>query len=252
MKPETTERESPITIREVEGLELHLQYPGQHSVQNCHVCLDTETGELWAEADEIIGGGAPENVWHGIVRRWRISEPLKADAANALLEEIAPAAERIYYDSERVFDGHNQVCRMGEDALEAKDEIEATIRAHEPWSEYERVNIWDACDWFAPCSDSELGISAATTDAQLSEIVKREEERASEDGVDALEGTEEYLTSRRDRAFADLAREVDAASEYVHVSDELDAWLRAKLLAGAEEDADALAASLDAEIGGAS
>lgn len=224
MNTEAIEMTSLITIHRVEGLELHFQYAGEYSPQPCYVELDTETGDLRASYDANIGRGVPVRVFNGIVRRWRIAA-LKADAANALLEEIAPLAERVYYDSKTVWDGHNFVGRMGEDAQAAVEEIAVLIERHEPWDEHDRVSIWDAYNWFGSIGGEEaqrhaLGITAATTDEELAAIIEREEVTANIEGVDVLEGAAEHLTRLRDHARdyvtdetgEDLARVVEAAT----------------------------------------
>lgn len=248
MESEANEIASPITIRRVDGLELHVQYGGQNSPQPCYVCLDTETGELWAEASAVEG----VRVWHGIVRRWRVPA-LKADAANALLEEVAPLAAQIYYDSATVWDGHNHVGELSEDALDAEEEIGALIERHEPWSEYERISIWDAHDWYGGIGGRRtqrlhLNITAATTDEQLAALIEHEEGVAEGEGVDVLNGAAEYLTALRDEAVEELVGAVGDASEYLHDTGTMRAWILMRVREGAEQDAEALAAALDATL----
>ena len=83
-----------ITVRPVAGTELYTRYPGQSAAQSCHVELDAERGTLSAASNPEIGNAVPMAVHHGRVLRWQI-QPLRADAANALLAEIAPLAERV-------------------------------------------------------------------------------------------------------------------------------------------------------------
>ena len=114
----TEATESAITITPVEGDELYRRYRGETSQQPVYVSLDCETGELSAAASSIIGSGAPMDVFNGIVRRWRIPA-LTENAANALLAEIAPLAERVVAGFERVFDGSSHVGKYDDDAIDA-------------------------------------------------------------------------------------------------------------------------------------
>ena len=63
--------------------------------------------------------------------------------------------------------------------------------------------MWAASDWFASFTDKalarDLGITAKTTDDELSNIAFREEQTALDsDGCDGVEGVVEYLTKIRD------------------------------------------------------
>ena len=165
----TEATESAITITPVEGDELYRRYRGETSQQPVYVSLDCETGELSAAASSIIGSGAPMDVFNGIVRRWRIPA-LTENAANALLAEIAPLAERVVAGFERVFDGSSHVGKYDDDAIDAIGEI--LDLCDRDWSD-QTIEAWDAADWFGgvggrDAQRASLGITAeGDADVQL-------------------------------------------------------------------------------------
>lgn len=194
-----TETESAITITPVAGTALHHRYRGQTSAQPAHVELDCDTGELSASHNTEIGSGVPVKVWHSRTLRWRIPA-LTAEAANALLEEIAPLCERIVAGYEKVWDGNNHVGQFDDDAIAARDEVYALCDRN--WSEGEVIEVWDAADWYGAVGRVEaqansLGITATTTDEELAAIEEREENEAA---PRLLEGLSRHLKMLRDEA----------------------------------------------------
>lgn len=186
-----------ITIKNVEGNELHLEYQGQHGRQPCRVCLDCERRELYAEADPIIGSGMPMRMWHGHVQHWRIP-CLKGDAANRLLQSLAEEAAVVCDGYSSVWDGHNHVADFSDSAKSALEGITVTCEAAHDVSDHDMVSIWKAEDWYQPIDPArELGITALTTDAQLDELAESEERSASCDGHD-VEGIRKFLGKVRD------------------------------------------------------
>ncbi len=195
----TEATESAITITPVEGDELYRRYRGETSQQPVYVSLDCETGELSAAASSIIGSGAPMDVFNGIVRRWRIPA-LTENAANALLAEIAPLAERVVAGFERVFDGSSHVGKY-DDAIDAIGEI--LDLCDRDWSD-QTIEAWDAADWFGgvggrDAQRASLGITAETTDEELSAIEDREVSNAS---PRIIENAGAWLVRLRDEAAA--------------------------------------------------
>lgn len=191
-----------ITITQVSGTELYNRYPQQTSPQDCYVELDCEAETLSAEANPEIGNAIPFSVYHGRTLRWSIPA-LRADAANALLAEIAPLAERVCAGYECEWDGNNHVGRLDDDATAAREEIERLCSQDR--DEHETVSVWDAAEWFGPLGSRstqavELGITAATTDDELAEIVRRERDNADGEHVDEIEGLATYLSGLRETA----------------------------------------------------
>jgi hypothetical protein len=194
------------------GTSLHHRYPRQTSPQDCYVQLDCETGKLLADWNGEIGNAVPVRVHHGHVQRWGIPA-LRDGAANALLEEIAPLAERVVagYDSE--WDGNNHVAAFDDDASEAIVEISALCERAEGDAQEDGVRVWDAADWYGGVGDHDaqrrsLGITAATTDAELDAIETREDESAKGNECDEIEGHAKHLHMLRDEA-----REASAESD---------------------------------------
>lgn len=183
---------------------LYHRYDGQGSAQDCYIWLDCETSQLGASHDAETGNAIPFAVYYGHTQRWSIPA-LKADAANALLEEIAPLAARVIAGYSSEWDGSN-FADFDADAEAARDEITALCeRATNSADESDCVNVWDAGSWYGAAGSrdqqrAELGITAATTDAELDEIETREDASARADGCDVIEGHADYLRRLRDEA----------------------------------------------------
>jgi len=187
-----------VTIKPVaEDRALFCHYKGQPSPQPCYIELDCEERALSASYDGEIGNAIPFRVYHGRCIRWTIP-CLTATAANALLEELAEEAARICDGYDQVWDGHNHVGKLDDDARAASDTIQATCEGGS-WSDHEIISPpWHAGDWYEPVNVAvELKISAQTTDEELAEIVEREERAASDDGHE-VEGIFEHLKEVRD------------------------------------------------------
>ena len=107
-----------IRCDESDPAELYHKYPGQSERQDCYLELDLEAETLMCDWNCDIGNAVPMAVWHGMVRRYTIP-CLTSAAANALMDEILPIAERIFAGYERVWDGSNNVGRLDEDAADA-------------------------------------------------------------------------------------------------------------------------------------
>lgn len=177
---------------------LHHRYHGQSERQDCYIELDCQDGELTADYNAEIGNAVPMAVHHGHVRRYTIP-CLKADAANALLDKIAPLAQRIVDGYSSEWDGNNHVADLDDDAQAAEAEIESLCDYD---YDVETVTVWQAEDWFAGVGGydrqrAEMGITAATTDEELDAMTKREEAQATADEVDAIEGVRAHLEMLR-------------------------------------------------------
>lgn len=184
---------------------LHKQYPRQHGAQPVHVFLDCRgEGRLGAEPDAEIGSGVPAPVYYGHVLRWRIPA-LKGDAANALLARIAPLAARVCAGYTKHWDGNNHVGRFSADATAAEEQIRDLC--DHAGSADEQIQVFTAGDYFGALGSllvqaRELGITADTTDAQLTAIGETELGRP---GVDVIDGLADHLDAIRAACIADLA-----------------------------------------------
>jgi len=194
----STETESTVTIVEVEGTALHRQYAGQHKPQPCYVSLSCDTGNLSASYDPEIGNGVPFSVYHGREQRWSIPA-LTEEAANGLLAEILPLAERVVAGYERVWNGSNHVGQFTEDAEQAMESIYDLCQRD--WSD-RTIEAWDAADWFGGVGNRaaqrrSLKITAETTDEALAAIIETEDDAAH---PRIIEGLAKYITALRDDA----------------------------------------------------
>ncbi|MGY3341101.1 hypothetical protein ACVW0K_007294 [Streptomyces filamentosus] len=199
-----------LTILPTRAAELHLQYKGQSKPQPAYLELDLEAGRLYADTDAVVGSGSPDSVRHGFDRRYRIPA-LTGQAADRLLEEIRPLAQRMLADWEEVWDGNNMVARLGEDALAAEEEIEAIVARYEDEHDVDPADliaVWDVDSATNGCEAEEYEITAGTTDEQLDEIaaqIRKELADCDSRSVDTVvvEGLDAYLRNLRDNAEAD-------------------------------------------------
>lgn len=189
-----------INVVHIEGTALYLHLRGQTGPQPAHVCLDCRTGRLTAEADPHIGA-SPADAYNGHIQRW-IIPTLREGPANSLLDEIAPIAARVVAGYSVEFQHGNKVARFAADAEAAIEEIRALCdEAGEDSSG--KVSVWKASEWFAPLGGtatqaSELGITASTTDEELTALAVREKDQYLGSEVDDIEGLDDYLTALRD------------------------------------------------------
>ncbi|MGW1189261.1 hypothetical protein [Streptomyces sp. NPDC002559] len=153
--------------------ELFCHYSGQSEAQSAYIELDLREGALLADYDSEIGGGCPFSVFHGFDRRYTVPV-LTAEAANRVMREIAPLAERILADWEEEWDGNNMVARLGEDAAAAEEEIEAALGTghpdEHPFGEKDLVGMWDIDGAVNGNEAEEYEITATTSDERLEEI----------------------------------------------------------------------------------
>ena len=196
-----------VQINTVAPAELHHQYPGQNEPQPCYVELDLRTRTLGTDWNGEIGNAVPFSVHHGFDRRYPIPA-LTSTAANTLLEQIRPLAERMVSDWEEQWDGNNQVAVLGDDAAAAEAEIEKLCG--DPgdgwdgaWEASECVTVWDADGATNGEEAAEYDITADTTDERLDEIeeqIRQDLVGISDSDEVVLEGVDDYLRQLRDDA----------------------------------------------------
>lgn len=125
---------------------LFAHYQGQVQPQPAYVSLDLNTGEIDADYSGEIGNGMPADVWHGVVRRYKIAVDLTADQVTKLLDDIKPKLQRVLDGSEVVWDGSNWVGELDEDAANAEDELNMVS----PFgTEMGGLVITDLAEWLA-------------------------------------------------------------------------------------------------------
>lgn len=201
-------RETPmtVTITTVEPAELHHQYTGQNAPQSAYVEVDLENQHVHADYDPEIGNAIPARVVHGIARRYPIPA-LTSTAANNLLEQIRPLAERMVADWDEYWDGSNHKGVLGDDARAAEEKIQELTGDPRDWGDHwdpsDVVTVWDTDGAITGDEAEEYGITADTTDERLDEI--EEEIRENLKGISdsdevVLEGVWEHLVQLRDDA----------------------------------------------------
>lgn len=212
-----------------EPAELYRHYDGQTEAQGAYIELDTQDPSLLADYDSEVGGAIPFSVYHGLQRRYGIPV-LTADAANRVMEEILPFAERIVAGAETEWDGNNTVVVLNDDAQAAEEALEAHLglpsqdyggAPNQGFDESDLVAVWDIDGATNGCEVDEFDITADTTNARLDEI---EAEILSnlidigESNVVMCHGLDDYLRElRNDLADEDplTAAELRIAREYL-------------------------------------
>ncbi|MFI8191409.1 helix-turn-helix domain-containing protein [Streptomyces sp. NPDC085946] len=206
--------------------ELYRHYDGQYEPQGAYIELDTQNETLLATYNSEIGNAIPFTVYHGLDRRYSIPI-LTADAANRIMHEIAPLADRIIAGTEAVWDGNNTVAELTDDARAAEEEIEKLLgcgyysNQDPPFEDEDLVGVWDIDGAVNGQEASEYGITADTTDARLEEIEQDILSNLKACGsypVVVCPGLDDYLKQLRD-GLADedplTAAEVRIAREYL-------------------------------------
>ncbi|MEW2187688.1 DUF1870 family protein [Streptomyces cellulosae] len=214
-----------------EPAELFRHYDGQTEPQPAYIELDTQNETLSATYDSEIGNAVPFTVYHGLDRRYGIPI-LTADAANRIMQEIAPLADRVIAGTTVEWDGNNNVAILDEDAQAAEEQIEKLLglpsqeygwggEANQGFADEDLVGVWDIGGATNGCEVDEYGITADTTDARLEEI---EQEILSDlavcngGTVAVCHGLDDYLKGLRDELAEEdplTAAELRIAREYL-------------------------------------
>ncbi|RZD62941.1 hypothetical protein C0Q58_14470 [Streptomyces albidoflavus] len=181
--------------------ELFHQFKGEHERQSAYIELDLRNETLLASYDGVVGSGSPFSVAHGFERRY-VVPLLTGEAANRLMDEIAPLASRVVADWEEHWDGSNFVAVLGEDATAAEAEMEELLSAEtDGGSTDSLVAEWDLDGAVNGNEVAEFGITADTTDARLDEVeaeILAGLARCSEASVAVCDGLSGHLRGLRD------------------------------------------------------
>jgi hypothetical protein len=175
---------------------LHRHYQGQTEPQGCYIELDCQTGLLTATYNAEIGNAIPFSVYHGHDRRYHIP-CITADAANELMEEIRPLAERVIAGYTSEWDGSNHRARFTTDAEQAEEEIERIIEGVDV--ETCGISDADASEWL---TETDPAITAQTTDEEIATLAEQAEKDAAYERI-VLIDADGYLTRLRDEMRAD-------------------------------------------------
>jgi hypothetical protein len=200
--------------------------------QDCFVSLDLRDGELTADWNVETGSNAvPGTVHSGQVLRWEIP-CLTTAAANQLLADLAPAAQRVLDGAEIAWDGDNTVGHLDGPAADAAGEIADDCAML--GGGYARVVGYNAADWY---SEGETpAVTAAMLDEELAALA--EQLQADDGGADSgqtvtdnpgdyvvITGLDEYLVglraTAREVAELELAEVRDAVDEATARRDQL-------------------------------
>lgn len=191
--------------------ELFAQYQGESQPQPVYIELDTQAGTLHASYNAEVGNARPFSVHHGLDRRYGIPV-LTAEAANRVMREIAPLAERIIAGTKAEWDGNNTVAVLNDDALAAEEEIEEHLglpsqdsgygdEPNQGFDDSDLIAVWDIDAATNGSEAADYNITADTTDDRLDEIeqeILADLVGCGESPVAVAPGLDDYLRGLRD------------------------------------------------------
>jgi hypothetical protein len=184
--------------------ELHRHYPNENRPQPAVLSLDILGGWLTCRYNPEIGNALPETVVHRLAYWWDIPI-LTAEAANRLLDDARPLAQRILDGTRIAWTGSHHAGILDRDAEAAREEMAALCAPHVFAPSELVVEYDDPADFYAEETRTEiaarLGITATTTDARIAELAAQEEQdvpSGSEYGLVIVAGIEGYLRELRD------------------------------------------------------
>jgi len=174
--------------------ELYRHYARENQPQPAYIELDLRDGSMLATYNVEVDNSVPPAVRYRLKRRYDIPV-LTSKAANRVMREIAPLAERVLADHEEGWNGSNHVAFLGDDAIAAEEELEKRLALGEHWDESDLLTVWDVDSAVNGEEADEYGITADTTDERLDEIAA---EITRDMGVDVVNGLDGYLRQVRD------------------------------------------------------
>ncbi|GLY08210.1 hypothetical protein [Actinoplanes sp. NBRC 101535] len=212
-------------LNENDPTQLFGHYASESDPQPVHLILDLEDGEMTCayDGEPISSRAVPESVFCDRVRRYDMPA-LTAAAANRLLDEAAPLAERILRGSTIAWDGHNHVGRLDDDADAAEDELTALIAGYD--DDAYVITELEAADYFA---NADLDVTADLSDAELAQLVTdlEKEARTSMQGPVVPTGFDDCLEQLREAARAEIREDLeDAAAAFDEARTQRDTLIR--------------------------
>lgn len=207
------------------------RYEQQREMQPCHLLLDLEDGTFTADYNPELEprSSSPASVWLGRELWWQIP-CLTAAGANELLDELAPLAVRVLAGASIEWDGSNSRGYLDTDADAASKQIAARCGSIDAL-DLPHVAEVDAGDWFAGI---DLGVTADTTDTELSALADQLADEATQAGTGGhpaervvVWGLDEFLQSERSTAREAVESELeDVAGELDELTAKRDALVR--------------------------
>jgi len=166
---------------------LYCLYDGQFNAQPVYIALDLRDGALSIDYDGNVGGGTTPEIHYGVVRTYPVNGGVPtASAANALLRDVAPLAQRVLDGAGVSVDyrNGNRVGALDDNAHAAEVKIvEAINTATYPvvwdWAGSPHVEDW-LTDIRADTSDDDL--------VELRDDIMAQFQDASEDGFAVYSG----------------------------------------------------------------
>lgn len=148
--------------------ELYCHYSNQTAQQDCYLSLCLTTGELCAGYD-LEPGSTPHMTESGFHRRtlsWKIP-CLTMDAANQLLIEAEPIAQRLLDGADIEWNGNAFVGRLNDDASMAEEDM---VRLIEEYGDAPTLATGDISFWFTETSEEELANAGLNIDSGEEEL----------------------------------------------------------------------------------
>lgn len=174
---------------------LYRRYSGQTQPQPAFVAL-TEFGIVHADFSGEIGTAVPMDVWHGRTLRWTVPADVRGSALAELLQSPDTRAliERVHAGHRVEWNGSNNVGRLAEDAIQAREALE---RLFEDIDKDQRVPVLDVDDWlFMSCE-----LFDHWKDGDLSTAVAEVKDEAKTEGVVLVGDIEQSLVREAEQHF---------------------------------------------------
>lgn len=185
---------SPVT----QATDLFRWYDGQSEPQPCLLKLDLTDGELTCDYNPEISNAVPEPVDHRRTLTFEIP-CLTADAANQLMAEVQPLAQRILAGASIEWNGSSHVGVLNDDAQAAEDELAAAVAEN---FDLDRVCAIFPSEWYGDfeTAASATGLTADTSDRDLAALTTQAEEdiKSIAAGVVVVLRLDEYLRRVRE------------------------------------------------------
>ena len=160
--------------------------------------LDLSDGS-WDWGARGQGDGVPSREWHGHLISYHVPSSITSKGLDFVVsdEDVISCVARVVAGYENVWDGHNYVAELADDARDAESELDRRIEALVEMMSPENgllANVWDVDDWLASGS---FKIDASTTDDQIRAMADEIIFDAAGEGIYLDGDVEQYLRDLR-------------------------------------------------------
>lgn len=102
---------------------VYARYPSQSKPQDGQICLNCETGSVWACYNTEVGSAVTMDEYHGHIQTFNVPAYTSGATLNWLMEHLRPEFERIVSGYTSEWNGSNHVARFSIEAAETLDRL---------------------------------------------------------------------------------------------------------------------------------